>query len=152
MNLPLGRLESDEEWEHARPIDYLSKVDLNLSGVIRFFERGKEWNVFFLLIEEGSLIGYYIIKGDTPLEEKLYSEIQKCEVEIRSFSSSEMRIARDINAEYMLTDPIVLSELRKELRPGVESKNPLLDQSLLVEIKKARKFREDFLRRRTVDV
>jgi hypothetical protein len=152
MNLPLGKLESDEEWEHARPIDYLSKVDLNLSGVIRFFERGKEWNIFFLLIEEGSLIGYYIIKGNTSLEEKLYSEIEKCEVEIRSFSSSEMRIARDINAEYMLAEPVILSELMPELRSAVESKSPLLDQSLLIEIKKARKFRKEFLYRRTLDV
>ncbi|MBU7030171.1 MAG: hypothetical protein HXS48_24775, partial [Theionarchaea archaeon] len=86
MNLPRGTLESIEKWEYAPPMDYLSKVDPHFSGVIRFFERGAAWDVFFLLFEEGSLIGYYTTRGDTPLEEKLHSVIEGFEVEVRTFS------------------------------------------------------------------
>lgn len=149
MNLPRGTLKSTEEWENARPIDCLSKMDLDLSGVIRFFERGAAWNVFFLLIEEGCLTGYYSTRGDTPLEEMLYAVLEGFEVEVRTFTSSEMEIAHTLNAEFLLATPMKISDMLHE-EPELDSKMKDLfpDASILAEIKKARQFRENFHRRR----
>lgn len=155
MNLPRGTLEKSEEWEDARPIDYLSKLDVNFSGVVRFFERGKEWNVFFLLFENGSVIGFYAIKGEISLEEVLFTVIERFEVEERSFSVPEMKIARDINTEYLLSEPIALKKRAvKTEKTGLDSiaKGFFLDESFVAEIEKARKFRETFMNRRTSEV
>ncbi|KYK28853.1 MAG: hypothetical protein AYK19_05315 [Theionarchaea archaeon DG-70-1] len=149
MNLPRGTLESIEKWEHAPPMDYLSKVDPHFSGVIRFFERGAAWDVFFLLFEEGSLIGYYTTRGDTPLEEKLHSVIEGFEVEVRTFSPKEMEIARTLNGEYLLKPPIKIPELGRELEAESKMRDFFPDASFIAEIKKARQFRENFHRRRS---
>ncbi len=148
MNLPLGKLKSIEECEQARPIDYLAKTDLSFSGVIRFFERGAAWNVFFLLVEEGCLIGYYATRGDSPLEEKLHSVIDGFEVEVRAFTPSEMEIARMLNEQYLFSEPLKISEiLKEEVKP--ESKmGGIFSDAVLAEIEKARQFRENFHRRR----
>ena len=155
MNLPRGTLEKSEEWEDARPIDYLSRLDVYFSGVVRFFERGKEWNVFFLLFENGSVIGYYAIKGEISLEEALFTVIERFEVEERSFSVPEMKIARDINAEYLLSEPIALQKRAvKTEKTGLDSiaKGFFPDESFAAEIEKAKKFREAFMNRRTSEV
>lgn len=149
MNLPRGTLKCIEEWEHARPVDCLSKVDADFSGAIRFFERGPAWNVFFLLFEEGSLIGYYTARGDSPLEEKLQSVLEGFEVEVRTFTLSEMKIARSLNAEHLLATPVKMSDmLQKKPESDSRMKDLFPDPSILAEIKKARQFREDFHRRR----
>jgi hypothetical protein len=150
MNLPRGKLESTEEWEHAQPLDYLSKVNSDFSGVIRFFERGTAWNISFLLFENGTLIGYYSVKGDSLLDDMLYQEIERFEVEKRSFTETEMKIAKDINVEYLLQEPIRLSEMVTEVsKLEPKSTGFFPDESFVAEIKRAKKFREDFLHRRT---
>ncbi|MBU7013319.1 MAG: hypothetical protein HXS52_09120 [Theionarchaea archaeon] len=150
MNLPRGKLESTEEWEHAQPLDYLSKVNSEFSGVIRFFERGTAWNISFLLFENGILIGYYSIKGDSSLDNMLYQEIERFEVEQRSFTETEMKIAKDINGEYLLLEPVKLSEMMTEARNAeAKSSGFFPDESFVAEIKRAKKFREDFFNRRT---
>jgi hypothetical protein len=149
MNLPRGTLEKSEELKDAQPIDYLSKLDATFSGVVRFFERGKEWNVFFLLFETGSIIGYYAIKGDISLKKVLYTVIERFEIEVRSFSEAEMRIARKINTEYLLSEPVDIikeGETEKELDSIVKGFFP--DESFAAEVEKAKKFREAFLNRR----
>ncbi len=153
MNLPLGTLKSTEEWEHAKPMDCLSRVDLNFSGVIRFFERGIEWNIFFLLFEEGSLIGYYAIRGNTPLEGKLYTTIERFEVEVRSFTETEMKIARTLNAESLLPVPMKLQEKPKEELDPISRVSSLFpDESFVAEIQRAKKFRENFLHRKMIEM
>ena len=153
MNLPRGTLKSTEKWEHARPIDYLSKADLNFSGVIRFFERGPAWNVFFLLFEESSVTGYYTTRGDSSLEEKLHTEMEGFEVEVRTFTPSEMEIARTLNTEYLLDTPLRVSKmLQRESDKDSKMKDLFPDLSILSEIKKAKQFREDFNRRRIKEV
>ncbi|MBU6997746.1 MAG: hypothetical protein HXS41_02035 [Theionarchaea archaeon] len=150
MNLPRGKLESTEEWEHTQPLNYLSRVDSDFSGVIRFFERGTAWNISFLLFENGILIGYYSIKGDNSLDDMLYQEIERFEVEKRSFTETEMRIAKDINVEYLLQQPVKLSEMVTELAEGEPKSSGFFpDESFVAEIKRAKKFREDFFNRRT---
>lgn len=148
MNLPRGTLKSIEKCENAQPMEYLSKVDPHFSGVIRFFERGEQWDVFFLLFEEGSLIGYYTTRGDTPLEEKLQSVIEGFEVEVRTFSHTEMELARVLNGEYLLETPVKISELLGELEVDSKMRDFFPDASFLAEIEKARQFRESFHRRR----
>ncbi|KYK36197.1 MAG: hypothetical protein HXS46_06125 [Theionarchaea archaeon] len=148
MNLPRGTLKSIEKWEHTRPIDYLAKARLQISGVIRFFERGTAWDVFFLLIENGSLIGYYNTRGDSSLEEKLQSVIEGFEVEVRAFTSTEMEIARTLNAEYLLAEPMKISDVVEGEETELKMGNFFPDASFLAEIKKAKQFREEFHRRR----
>lgn len=149
MNLPRGTLKSIEEWEHAQPINCLSQVDPHFSGVIRFFERGQAWNVFFLLFEEGSLIGYYTTRGNTPLEEKLHSTVEGFEMEMRAFTPAEIEIARNLNKDYLLETPMQVSEFQKELDVDSRIRDFFPDASFLAEIKRARQFKEDFHRRRT---
>ncbi|MBU7027935.1 MAG: hypothetical protein HXS48_13450, partial [Theionarchaea archaeon] len=107
------------------------------------------WDVFFLLFEEGSLIGYYTTRGDTPLEEKLHSVIEGFEVEVRTFSPKEMEIARTLNGEYLLKPPIKIPELGRELEAESRMRDFFPDASFIAEIKKARQFRENFHRRRS---
>ena len=154
MNLPRGTLKDSEEWNNARPMDYFSKVESHFSGVIRFFERGSQWNVFFLLCENGSLIGYYTTRGETPLEEKLHSIIEGFEVEVRIFTETEMEIARNLNFDYLLPNPVKISEIvsedmSNEIEAASKVKDLFPDTSFLAEIRKARQFKEDFNRRRT---
>ena len=154
MNLPRGTLLDSEEWNNARPMDYFSKVEPHFSGVIRFFERGPQWNVFFLLFEEGSLIGYYTTRGETPLEEKLHGVIEGFEVEVRIFTETEMEIARTLNFDYLLPTPLKISEIvgedmSKDTEAVSKVRDLFPDTSILAEIEKARQFREDFNRRRT---
>lgn len=151
MNLPRGTLKNNDEWKNARPVDYLSKIDLDFSGVIRFFERGEDWNVIFLLVENSLIIGYYSMKENDSLEDEVYTKIEQCEVEVREFSSSEMKIAQNLNEEYLLSEPVKISELLpgKESQVQMVSENFFPDESLIVEIKKAKKFREEFLNRRS---
>lgn len=130
-------------------MDFLAKADLHFSGVIRFFERGPAWNVFFLLFEKGCLIGYYTTRGDVPLEEKLHAVIDGFEVEVRSFTSAEMEIARTLNDQYLFSEPMNISEMIEEeveAEPQVRGLFP--DASFLAEIKRAKQFRENFQRRR----
>lgn len=130
-------------------MDFLAKADLHFSGVIRFFERGPEWNVFFLLFEKGCLIAYYTTRGDASLEEKLHAVIEGFEVEVRSFTPAEMEIARTLNDQYLFAEPMNISEMIKgevEAEPQVRGLFP--DASILAEIKRARQFRENFQRRR----
>ena len=153
VNLPRGTLTHSEEWKNARPMDYFSRVEPDFSGVIRFFERGPEWNVFFLLFENGSLIGYYTTRGDSPLEKKLQNVIEGFEVEAREFTESEMEIARTLNAEHLLPTPLKISEIMKEqMELTAEIKDFIPDATFLAEIKKAREFRESFNRRRVEEV
>lgn len=154
MNLPRGTLKNSEEWNNARPMDYFSKVESHFSGVIRFFERGPQWNVFFLLFENGSLIGYYTTRGETPLEEKLHSVIEGFEVEVRIFTETEMEIARTLNFDHLLPTPLKISEIVSEdMSEDAEAASKVRelfpDTSFLAEIRKAKQFREDFNRRRT---
>jgi hypothetical protein len=151
MNLPRGTLKNNDEWKNARPVDYLAKIDLDFTGVIRFFERGEDWNVFFLLVEDTLVIGYCSIKGQGSLEDELYAKIEQCEVEIREFTPSEMKIAQDLNAEYILSEPVKISEILpgKESQVEMVSESFFPDKSLIVEIKKAKKFREEFFNRRS---
>jgi len=153
VNLPRGMLKHSEEWKNARPMAYFSRVEPDFSGVIRFFERGPEWNVFFLLFENGSLIGYYATRGDSPLEKKLQTVIEGFEVEARVFTESEMEIARTLNAEHLLPTPLKISEILKEkIELTAEIKGFIPDAAFLAEIKKAREFRENFNRRRVEEV
>lgn len=79
MDLPKGTAKKCEECKNIRPADCLVGVDSHFSGIIQLFKRGVMSNVFFFLIEDGLLIGYYASRGDNSLESVLFSIIEKCE-------------------------------------------------------------------------
>lgn len=153
MNLPRGTLKHNEECVNTRPISYLSRIDSHFSGVIRFFERGKKWDTFFLLLEDGFLIGYYATKGDDSLEKRLRATIRRFEAEVRTLASTEMKIARSLNAEFLLPEPVRISEIIRE-EPTQDSRVQVLfeDASFRTEINEVKQFGEDFHRRRMAQV
>ena len=111
------------------------------------------WNVFFFLIEDGLLIGYYASRGDNSLESVLSSVTERCEVEMRAFCLQEMKIARSLNADWLLPASIQISDVVEEdssedTKTSSKVKGLLPDRTLRTEIDKARKFRKDLLRRR----
>lgn len=153
MNLPRGTLYSSEECTNIRPLDYLSRVDPDFSGSIRFFERGKAWDVFFLLVERGFLIGYNAVKGGSSLEDRLCLIIERIEVEVRVFGLREMEIARSLNPESLFPSPLQISDLvEKGTNINSKVKKHFQDDSFRSEIKEAREFGEAFRCRRMVEL
>ena len=152
VNLPRGTLKHSEEYVNTRPISFLSRIDSHFSGVIRFFERGKKWDTFFLLLEDGFLIGYYATRGDS-LEKRLHSAISRFEAEVRTLTLSEMKIARSLNAESLLPRPVRISEMIHE-EPTQNSQVQGLseDASFRTEINEIKQFGEDFRRRKLAQV
>ncbi len=154
MDLPKGTLKRCGECRHIRPADCLLGVDSSFSGIIQLFKRGEMWNVFFFLIEDGFLIGYCAIRGDNSLESVLFRVIERCEVEMRAFCLQEMKIARSLNAECLLPMSLQISEVleensSEETKMNLKVKSSFQGTIFRAEINEARKFREDFLRRRS---
>ncbi len=153
MNLPRGTLQGCEECTHVRPVDYFMRVDSHFSGIVQFFKRGESWNVFFFLIENGFLVGFCAARGDNSLDTVLYSVIERCEVEMRTFCLHEMKTARSLNAGYLLPVSMLISDMieensSEEAGARMRVENPFQEVSFRAEINEARKFREDFFHRR----
>lgn len=149
MNLPRGPLKHDEEHVSTLPINYLSRIDSHFSDVIRFFERGKKWDIFFLLLEDGFLIGFKATRRDDSLKKRLRSTIRRFKAEVRSLTSTELKIPRSVNVESLLPRPVRISEMIHE-EPTQDSRVQGLfeDAPFRTEINEVKQFREDFRRRK----
>lgn len=105
------------------------------------------------MIEDGRIIGYYAVRGENSIEDTLYSAIEKCEIEVRTFCIQEMKVALTLNTKYLLPVPLQISTMsggdsRGEPKAHLEAEDLFGDILSQNDIEEARKFKEGFIRRR----